>query len=97
MKDIDEGMELENNISINNKIMETNIQNRNRIIIDSLLKESIENIRIFSAHVALKIYKQFKKKRVNYVAKYRGQFEISPNLLIEIFFYYHLWCQNRYI
>ena len=87
MKDIDEGMELENNISINNKIMETNIQNRNRIIIDSLLKESIENIRIFSAHVALKIYKQFKKKRVNYVAKYRGQFEISPNLLIVICVY----------
>ena len=66
---------------------ETNIQLKNKNILENLAEQCSENTRIFSAEMALTIYKQFKKKRVNPITKFRGQLEISPELSIEVCVY----------
>jgi ATP-dependent DNA helicase 2 subunit 2 len=66
---------------------ETNIQIKNKIILENLVEKCSDNTRIFSAEMALSIYKQFKKKRVYPVTKFRGQLEISPDLSIEVCVY----------
>jgi len=66
---------------------ETKIQIKNKIILENIVEKCSENTRIFSAEMALSIYKQFKKKRVYPVTKFRGQLEISPDLTIEVCVY----------
>ncbi len=66
---------------------ETKIQIKNKIIFENLVEKCSDNTRIFSAEMALSIYKQFKKKRVYPVTKFRGQLEISPDLSIEVCVY----------
>lgn len=90
MKELNEDMNTEDhdkNDESNKLYIETNTQKKNKIILNSLMEESIDNTRIFSAEMALEIYKQFKKKRVNPVTKFRGQLEISPNLSIDVCIY----------
>jgi hypothetical protein len=85
VKELDSGAETENKMVVDSA--ETRTQEKNWVIVKSLSDESEENIRIFSADMALTIYKQFKKKRVNPVTKFRGKLEISPNLSIDVCVY----------
>lgn len=51
------------------------------------LVDNTDNVKVFTATTANHIYHQFKKKKVNPVAKYRGPLVISPNLSIDINIY----------
>jgi hypothetical protein len=53
------------------------------------LKELVTKIKgaIFPSNVAMNIYKQFRKKGIHPVAKFRGELEISPELAIQIVAY----------
>ena len=46
-----------------------------------------ENVKLFTATTANDIYHQFKRKKINPVAKFRGPFIISPNLSLDVMVY----------
>jgi len=52
-----------------------------------ILQENTENVKLFTATTANDIYHQFKKKKINPVAKFRGPFIISPNLSLDVMVY----------
>lgn len=51
------------------------------------LIEYSENVRIFTANMAESIYKQFKKKKVNPVSKFRGPLILTPSVYIDVAVY----------
>ena len=52
-----------------------------------ILQSNTENVKLFTATTANDIYHQFKKKKINPVAKFRGPFIISPNLSLDVMVY----------
>ena len=52
-----------------------------------ILQENTENVKLFTATTANDIYHQFKKKKINPVAKFRGPFIITPNLSLDVMVY----------
>lgn len=44
----------------------------------------LSNIQIFPASIAIELYKKFRKRDVNPVALFKGNFEIAPGLEIEV-------------
>jgi ATP-dependent DNA helicase 2 subunit 2 len=51
------------------------------------LSEETENVKIFTSRMAESIYKQFKKKKISPVTKFRGPLIITPNLYIDVAVY----------
>ena len=52
-----------------------------------ILQSNTDNVKLFTATTANDIYHQFKKKKINPVAKFRGPFIISPNLSLDVMVY----------
>ena len=52
-----------------------------------ILQSNTENVKLFTATTANDIYHQFKKKKINPVAKFRGPFIITPNLSLDVMVY----------
>lgn len=69
------------------QIKESKCQQTVKKTLKKLLQKTPDNTRAFCSTTALKIYKQFKKKRVNAVTKFRGPLEITPNLGIDVCVY----------
>ena len=53
----------------------------------NILQDNTENVKLFTATTANDIYHQFKKKKINPVAKFRGPLIISPNLSLDVMTY----------
>jgi len=53
----------------------------------NILQSNTENVKLFTATTANDIYHQFKKKKINPVAKFRGPFIITPNLSFDVMTY----------
>lgn len=51
------------------------------------LMEGSDNIKVFTAKMASQIYKQFRKKKVNPVAKFRGPLVLTPSLYLDVAVY----------
>jgi hypothetical protein len=43
-----------------------------------------DNIQIFPASLAIELYKKFRKRDVNPLALFKGQFQIAPNMAIDV-------------
>ena len=52
-----------------------------------ILQDNTDNVKLFTATTANDIYHQFKRKKINPVAKFRGPFIISPNLSLDVMVY----------
>lgn len=76
-----------------NRADETENQIKTKEKLKLLMKET-ENIKIFSATTANVIYHQFKKKKISPTTKYRGLFNISPNLSLDVMVYAKTVPQN---
>ena len=59
-----------------------------------ILQEKTENVKLFTSTTANAIYHQFKKKKINPTAKFRGPFIISPNLSLDVLVYSKTTTQN---
>lgn len=60
------------------------IQEKNSQLLMKLRELCPENIQIFPASLAIELYKKFRKRDINPMALYKGNFEIAPNLDIEV-------------
>ena len=49
--------------------------------------EVSENVRIFTAKMADTIYKQFRKKKINPVSKFRGPLILTPSVYLDVAVY----------
>ena len=73
----------ENTNSINK---ETKNQKKTKELL-KILQSNTDNVKLFTATTANDIYHQFKRKKINPVAKFRGPFIISPNLSLDVMVY----------
>ena len=69
-----------------NKSNESENQKKTKELL-KILQSNTDNVKLFTATTANDIYHQFKKKKINPVAKFRGPFIISPNLSLDVMVY----------
>ena len=77
---------IENEEEENNKSNESENQKKTKELL-KILQSNTDNVKLFTATTANDIYHQFKKKKINPVAKFRGPFIISPNLSLDVMVY----------
>ena len=82
-KNKEKNEEKNNTSNINN---ESDNQKKTKELLQ-ILQDNTENVKLFTATTANDIYHQFKKKKINPVAKFRGPFIISPNLSLDVMVY----------
>jgi hypothetical protein len=59
-------------------------QERNAQLLMRLRELALENAQIFPASLAIELYRRFRKKDTNPVARYKGVMEIAPGLEVDV-------------
>lgn len=60
------------------------VQERNAQFLIHLKQLSPDNVQIFPASLAIELYRKFRKRDTNPVARYKGVMEIAPGLQIDV-------------
>ncbi len=63
---------------------ESSTQINNAQLLTDLKAEAEEHVQIFPDELAIELYKKFRKREINPVALFKGEFMIAPELSVEV-------------